>query len=377
LAIARNIGIYGIRVYGLSATPLAPGYGSAFCRRLLCPDSTLDPDGLEKFLLKSADFPRKSIIFPTRDEDILFLDSHRNKLSELFTLAIPDHETLEIILDKSLLARHAERCGIPTPFTYKVESRGDIESLKSKVHYPLVVKPVYAFQWRSTEAKQIIGNSKAVLIGSRKELLAFYEKISKCEPSLLLQEWIEGNDIEHRIVGAYFSRTSQCLASFTAQKLLQYPSPFGLGCHYSIVKDDEAHRLAMQLLRSLRFSGIAEVEFKRDRRSGEYKLIEINPRHWDQHSIGTNAGVNISYVAYQDLCGDTNITEKSQTGFRSDWVSGGAVLRRFLGGLKRGKLELGLLKLLVPKSGRMFSIWWWQDPIPFFRVILRRLHIIQ
>jgi predicted ATP-grasp superfamily ATP-dependent carboligase len=55
------------------------------------------------------------------------------------------------------------------------------------------------------------------------------------------------------------------------------------------------------LLRALEFSGISEVEFKVHADTGVPYLIEVNPRHWDQHHLGTVCGVNLSLELYRDV----------------------------------------------------------------------------
>ena len=45
------------------------------------------------------------------------------------------------------------------------------------------------------------------------------------------------------------------------------------------------------------------MEFKRDGASGKWFLIEVNPRHWDQHEVGAHIGVNLSWIAYQHMIG--------------------------------------------------------------------------
>jgi predicted ATP-grasp superfamily ATP-dependent carboligase len=57
-------------------------------------------------------------------------------------------------------------------------------------------------------------------------------------------------------------------------------------------------------LRHTGFHGISQVEFKLDRRDGRFKLIEINPRLWQWHSLAEACGVNIPHIAYRDLLGD-------------------------------------------------------------------------
>src|SRR5206468_8764757 len=40
---------------------------------------------------------------------------------------------------------------------------------------------------------------------------------------------------------------------------------------------------SIRLCKALNYRGMAEIEYKRDINTGEYKLIEINTRHWDWH----------------------------------------------------------------------------------------------
>ena len=59
------------------------------------------------------------------------------------------------------------------------------------------------------------------------------------------------------------------------------------------------------LLKAFGYAGLAEIEYKLDKNNGKYRLIEINPRHWDQHELGNLVGVNLTWIAYQDLVGMT------------------------------------------------------------------------
>ena len=46
------------------------------------------------------------------------------------------------------------------------------------------------------------------------------------------------------------------------------------------------------------YSGLVEVEFKRDPDTGEYSVLDINPRLWTWHTIGRKAGVDFPYLAW-------------------------------------------------------------------------------
>jgi predicted ATP-grasp superfamily ATP-dependent carboligase len=55
--------------------------------------------------------------------------------------------------------------------------------------------------------------------------------------------------------------------------------------------DEVMEELGTRLLRALDWRGVAMVEFKRDRRTGEYKLLEVNPRFWGSLPLALHCGV--------------------------------------------------------------------------------------
>ena len=49
-----------------------------------------------------------------------------------------------------------------------------------------------------------------------------------------------------------------------------------------------------RLLDALNWHGVAMVEFKRDRLSGELYLMEINPKLWGSHDLAIASGMDFS-----------------------------------------------------------------------------------
>jgi len=70
------------------------------------------------------------------------------------------------------------------------------------------------------------------------------------------------------------------------------------------VDDPAASTTAIRLIEALRYTGIAEVEFKRDRRDGKLKLLDINPRVWGWHSLCGFAGVDYPYLLWLMTIGE-------------------------------------------------------------------------
>ncbi len=91
------------------------------------------------------------------------------------------------------------------------------------------------------------------------------------------------------------------------KKLRQFPPGFGYCCLTESVNDEEVFELAAKLLGSLDYRGIGCVEFKRDPRDGQPKLIEINTRAVRTSVLAIAAGVDFPWIAYQDCAGTNDI----------------------------------------------------------------------
>ena len=60
--------------------------------------------------------------------------------------------------------------------------------------------------------------------------------------------------------------------------------------------------LGREIVRRLGFSGVAKLDFKRDR-GGNLHLLEVNPRFTLWNHLGALAGVNLPTMVYKDLVG--------------------------------------------------------------------------
>ena len=67
--------------------------------------------------------------------------------------------------------------------------------------------------------------------------------------------------------------------------------------------DPETDEVCDRWLRNLGYSGICEIEMKRDSRDGRVKLIEANPRLTGGGDAAPYAGVDVCWLHYLDLIG--------------------------------------------------------------------------
>ena len=86
LGIARSLGSQSIPVIGLSAEGGVYGNFTRYARVLRSPDSRACPDALLEYLIRLGQkLGSPSVIFPTRDDDVVFLDRYREELRPYFT----------------------------------------------------------------------------------------------------------------------------------------------------------------------------------------------------------------------------------------------------------------------------------------------------
>jgi D-aspartate ligase len=371
LGIARSLGEKGIPVIGLTAHRGAYGNFTRYARVRTSPDSREHPEELLGFLLRLAEeLGTGSVIFPTRDDDVLFLDRYRERLEPHFRMVLPGRAALEASLNKWATYRAAQAAGIAAPRCWNVTSRQDLLDAIAQLTFPCVLKPVSAHHWRKTGNWEVVGQRKAVAAASAEALLAEYDVIGRVERRALLQEVVPGGDHDLWIAACYMNRQFEFVAGFTAQKLLQIPEGFGTGCLVQSADCPQVPELAIHLLRSIGFSGIAEVEFKWDARTQEYKLIEINPRAWDQHRLGTISGIDLAYTAYCDAAGmPLPVWGKQKVGQK--WIAEDVFFFLLLRALWRRDGSFSRL-LRMGSGGRTYSIWSWKDPVPLIGFLILR-----
>lgn len=304
IGIARNLDGLGVDVFGLSSESDAPGMRSRFFRHVYTvPNSRDEPQALcERLTHIRQEHVLAPVIFPTRDADVLFLHNYADPLSRHYCLP-PSREAARLLMDKLRLAELAQERNIAVPKTALCGSEADLKRAGAEFAFPLVIKPQMAEQWRGRGAWEEVGARKAILVETPAQLRDEYRKVAAVSKEVLLQEYVAGEDSDIVVCCCCIGRDGRWLGHFTGKKLRQNPPLFGTGCLVEATPVPEIIEPSRRLLEACGYSGLAEVEFKHDRASGRFVLIEVNPRHWDQHELGRLVGVNLTRIAYEDWIG--------------------------------------------------------------------------
>lgn len=372
LGIARALGGSGVDVWGLGVDDTLIGSRSRHCRFVRYPNPASEPRAaLEFFRAFAKRFERPPLLLPTGDLDLEFLLANRAEIEANYVLRLAPTAVLERVLDKSRLAAAARDIGIACPIEVRVSRAQDLARARAAIELPCIVKPAVASRWLHDAILAALRSRKVVTFDRWDDLERFYQHISRFDPEMLIQEYIPGTDEDLAIFGSYVAPGGEPFRYFTAHKILQAPPGSGTGIVVQAVPIPEIVETSKALLATLDFSGISEIEYKRDARNGRYVLIEINTRHWDQHALGAAVGVNLTRGLYADLVGEP-VPTMDQNPQPVSWIAE----ESYLVGLKYTLRGTGypLRQYLRPlRNRKAWATLAWSDPQPTAQLARRVL----
>ena len=151
------------------------------------------------------------------------------------------------------------------------------------------------------EGRRAFFGAKAWRADDRASLLARYDEAAALVGAdhVIIQELIPGGGEAQFSYAAVCDRGSP-LAALVARRRRQYPIDFGYTSTFvETAVRPEVEGAGRRFLAALGFTGLAEVEFKYDRRDGRYKILDVNPRIWTWAALGAAAGVDFPYVMWR------------------------------------------------------------------------------
>ena len=362
LGAIRSLGRAGIPVIGLDSDPRMPGFKSRYCTARLSPDPIRQPDELVRFLLDEGQpLDEPGILFPTSDAFVLFLSRYRNDLATSFRFALPSEEVLEAIVNKRRQYELAGQVGTPYATTFYPETMEDVRRIGDQVDYPAFIKPYYGHLWR----ERFGGTHKGFKVHTPEELIARFEEILPTGLQVMVQSIILGPNTNQFKVSAYIGQSGEPLTVFTLRKIRQYPTEFGVGTVVESLRYPELVELGLKFFLGIGYRGIGSIEFKKDERDGRLKMIELNPRLWQQNIHATDCGMNFPLIQYLDLTGPN---PAPQTEFKEGvrWLDAMADFQAFWTYFRRGELSpWAWVRSWI--GAQSFATFAWDDLGPFFK----------
>ena len=356
LGIVRSLGRHGIPVCVIDDENSLARYSRYTEFSEVVPTLLDSADSVHSLL----DFGRRKnlqgwVLYPTRDEQVAAISKHRDELSQIFRVPTPGWESIKWLWDKRNTYNLAEHLGIPAPRTWYPRSIEDLDQIDG--HFPVALKPaikehfIYATKNKAWRADNLA------------ELKEIFQRALQHIPvdEIMIQDLIPGDGACQYSYCSFFKRGNS-VASLTACRRRQHPLEFGRSSTYvETVELPLLEEYSQRFLRAVNYYGLVEVEFKRDARDGQYRLLDVNGRTWGYHSIGHRAGTDFPYLLFADQMDQPVETCVGKVGVR--WIRLLTDLPTGFVGILSGQLKARSY-LQTLNGCDEYAVFSWKDPLP-------------
>jgi D-aspartate ligase len=300
LGIIRSLGRLGVPVYAVVEDCFAPAATSYYLTKAFACDSG-DRDA-ERVLARVTGIGerlgRPTILIPTDDSAAAFVAEHAHKLAKWFLFPRLPGELPRRLSNKKELHFLCRTFGVPCPDNAFPRSVDDVYAFIEHAIFPIMVK--------AAESQRLPAGARSVSVARNpKELLALYHQAENPDiPNLIFQEYIPDSCAENWIFHGYCNPPTGCLVAFTGKKLRSYPASAGSTTLGVSVRNEPLILQTAKFLAGIGYAGIVDIDYRLDKRTGEYLLLDFNPR------IGANfrmfeddARVDVVRALHLDLTG--------------------------------------------------------------------------
>ncbi|MFZ7130902.1 MAG: carboxylate--amine ligase [Eubacteriales bacterium] len=360
LSVIRCLGIMHIPVaavdYGRDGTY---GFYSKYCtERIIGPHYRKDPEGLVNFLIEYAKKQNAPpVLFPCADPYVAFVDDHLLQLKKYYLIPQKEQGLYTEVMNKETLHALAVKHGVLVPETLRIDEENYMDKVEKYIGYPCLVKP--------TDSPAFVSKFRQKLFKAehREELEKYISLATEAHLDVIIQRIIPGFDDQMHTFDAYINQQGKVTHWLTCQKYRQYPINFGASVYTGQKYVPELFDIGASFLEAIEFKGFAEIEFKQDIETKKFYLIEINVRTTNLNHLLYKSGINMPYVAYKDLLGESldayAVTHDTNYVFWYAFEDFLAV-RNYL---RTGQLTLKqIIKSYFRKKA--YAIWDWKDPLP-------------
>ena len=361
LGLVRSFGRRGIPTYLLHSEDLCIGRFSRYLSKFIKIPDVNKESNFVSFLIDIAEkYDLKGwTLLPTNDTMVRILSKNKKILEEVYKVPTPEWGVTKFAVDKTLTYMLAEQIGISVPKTISINTIQDVEDLQSlDVLYPAILKGVDGSNfYKKTGAKAFKADSDV-------ELKIIMDNVFRLiNPSeTFIQELIPGNTDSMYSFCSFF-KNGRAIGVWTGRKIREHPMGLGTATFAESVYVPEIIELGSKFLSAMDYYGISEVEFKKDPRDGNFKLIEMNARTWLWISLAERAGVNLPYMLYDDMAGrkvvPVRMFEENMKWFHlytDAWTALKEMLRR----------RLQMKDYATSLKGKIvFAVFSMDDPVPF------------
>jgi D-aspartate ligase len=305
VVLMRDLRRRGVSVSCFDWLPSQPGFRSVYGQAHVCPnpDENLDQwlDFMIRLARQSGDRP---VLISSADQFVTAMARCAAELEKHFRFACSTGAVQSLLATKRRQYDIASRHGLAVPRTAFVSSLDEVSAFAAGARFPCLLKPDHFRQWERFKPGHPLLGEKVALANTPAELESQYRLAEEVTPQLMVQEVIQGADDAKLVYLACYAQTGERLGACVLRELRTMPPHFGSASVVEPVADPEVDRRCDDFLRAIGYTGICEIELKRDVRDASPQMIEANPRYSVTADAAPYAGVDLGWLHYLDLIGE-------------------------------------------------------------------------
>lgn len=289
LAIVRSLGRRGLTVHAAPFDAAAPALASRYVARVhRLPDCAVAPDAWCEALHALLRRERYALVVPCCDRSILCLDARRPLFRE-FAIALPTPRVIEALFDKARTRDLALRLAVPVTPGRLLEKADTVEMLVAEFGLPLVLKPRRSYSLAALGRRGHVSIARSVeearlalgRIGDRREYL--------------VERYFPGIGVGISVLAA----RGRILTAFQHRRMQEPRSGGGSSLRVSEALDPAMLAACRRIAADTALTGLAMFEFRADRDSGAWILVEVNARPWGSLPLPVALGVDFPFHLYE------------------------------------------------------------------------------
>jgi predicted ATP-grasp superfamily ATP-dependent carboligase len=244
-----------------------------------------------------------------------------------------------------------------------------------KLGLPLVVKPRKGAGNFGVEiidtVDDVLNLRKRINTEGEKKCVAKDDRILIYDNSdPIVQEFIDGDIVD----ACAIANRGKVKAILTQVRTKTLPPKGGFGVMNRTVNVPEVRDMAECLLTDLGWHGVAQIEFKYDTKSKQYKLMEINPKFWGTLALSVAAGIDFPYLAYRMAVGeDVGGGHSFEENCVYRWVVPNELAHVLQSGNRRLALKRFVWDFFRPANYNLS----FRDPVPMVSLGLKSINLLK
>jgi predicted ATP-grasp superfamily ATP-dependent carboligase len=359
LQTARILSDNGVPVIGLAEDLDHFCTKTNTCEKVI-PSGKMSDELIKNLIKLGKELDQKAVLYPCQDASVLLVSQNREKLEPYYYISLPANETVELLMNKPRFYDFAQKENLPVAKFFILKERKEALEAVDKLIFPCVLKPhMRSPKWEENT------KLKAFKVMNVDEFLEAYDKICEWSDTLMIQEWIDGDDTSLYSCNSYYNKNSESLADFTAKKLRQWPIVTGNTSLGVDVIDETVLKATTDLFKKVNYVGLGYVEIKKDIKTGKYYIIEPNiGRPTGRSALAEACGVDLIYTMYCDCLGLPLPDTRTQKLKNIKWIHLRTDLLSAYNYWNKGKLTFREW-LRSMKGEKFYAVISLKDPVPF------------